>query len=136
MSLPRSVADVLKQHVTLEVEGIDRMYLNVYQPRLQTDRGVAAFFRFHRGETFASSALMDPISKSFITAVERFVDEEQIPLITFAKGQRKDDLAKEYHAHFHGTEGIVVVGKAQEKTPVFRTEKRRIPTPGRPTPGS
>ena len=36
MSLPRSVAEVLKQHVTLEVEGIDRMYLNVYQPRLQT----------------------------------------------------------------------------------------------------
>ena len=60
MTLPRSVADVLKDHVTLEVEGIDRMYLNVYQPRLQTDRGVAAFFRFHRGETFASSALMAP----------------------------------------------------------------------------
>ena len=51
MSLPRSAADVLKDHVTLEVEGIDRMYLNVYQPLLQTDRGVAAFFRFHRGET-------------------------------------------------------------------------------------
>ena len=32
MSVPRSVAEVLKQHVTLEVEGIDRMYLNVYQP--------------------------------------------------------------------------------------------------------
>jgi hypothetical protein len=130
MTLPRSAADVLKDHVTLEVEGIDRMYLNVYQPRLQTERGVAAFFRFHRGETFASSALMDPISKSFITAVERFVDEEQIPLITFAKGQRKDDIAKEYHAHFHGTEGIVFVGKAQEKTPVFRTEKRRNPDTG------
>src|SRR5215469_7175697 len=49
MTLPRSVAHVLSQHVTLEVEGIDRMYLNVYQPRLPTDRGVAAFFRFHRG---------------------------------------------------------------------------------------
>ncbi len=72
MTLPRTVADVLSQHVTLEVEGIDRMYLNVYQPRLQSERGVASFFRFHRGETFASSALMDPISKSFITAVERF----------------------------------------------------------------
>ena len=36
MTLPRSVADVLNDHVTLEVEGIDRMYLNVYQPRLQT----------------------------------------------------------------------------------------------------
>jgi len=125
MTLPRSVADVLSQHVTLEVEGIDRMYLNVYQPRLQTDRGVAAFFRFHRGETFASSALMDPISKTFIAEVERFVKQEQIPLITFAKGQRKDDIAKEYHAHYQSDEGIVFVGKAQEKTPVFRTEKRR-----------
>ena len=30
MSIPRSVAEVLLEHVTLEVEGIDRMYLNVY----------------------------------------------------------------------------------------------------------
>src|SRR5262249_27113110 len=134
MSLPRTVAEVLKDHVTLEVEGIDRMYLNVYQPRLQTDRGVAAFFRFHRGETFASSALMDPISKSFIAAVERFVVQEQIPLITFAKGQRQDDIAKEYHAQFHDTEGIVFVGKAQEKMPVFRTEKRRNPDTGQTYP--
>jgi hypothetical protein len=134
MTLPRSAADVLKDHVTLEVEGIDRMYLNVYQPRLQTDRGVAAFFRFHRGETFASSALMDPISKSFIAEVNRFVEREQIPLITFAKGQRKDDIAKEYHARSQGPEGILFVGKAQEKAPVFRTEKRRNPDTGQTYP--
>src|SRR5258708_36439972 len=115
MTLPRSAADVLKDHVTLEVEGIDRMYLNVYQPRLQTERGVAFFFRFHRGETFASSALMAPMSTAFVAAVEDFVDREQIPLITFAKGQRTDDVAKQYHAQSHGTEGIVLVGKAQEK---------------------
>ena len=121
MSLPRTVAEVLTDHVTLEVEGIDRMYLNVYQPRLQTERGVAAFFRCHRGETFASSALMDPMSKAFIAAVDRFVAREQIPLIVFTKGQRKDDIAKEYHSQFHGAEGILFVGKAQEKTPVFRT---------------
>src|SRR5262245_62470021 len=106
MSLPRSVAEVLNQHVTLEVEGIDRMYLNVYQPCLQTERGVAAFFRFHRGETFASAALMAPMSTAF-AAVEDFVAREHVPMITFAKGQRKDDLAKEYHAQFLGTEGIV-----------------------------
>ena len=133
MSVPRTVAEVLRQHVTLEVEGIDRMYLNVYQPRLQTDSGVAAFFRFHRGHTFASSALMDPMSKAFIAAVERFV-QQQIPLIPFAKGQRKDDVAKEYRAHFHDPEGIVFVGKAQEKTPVFRTEKRRNPDTGQTYP--
>ena len=34
MSIPRTVADVLRKHVTLEVEGIDRMYLNVYVPAL------------------------------------------------------------------------------------------------------
>jgi hypothetical protein len=134
MTLPRTAADVLKDHVTLEVEGIDRMYLNVYQPRLQTDRGVAAFFRFHRGETFASSALMAPMSTAFIAAVDRFVEQEQVPLVTFAKGQRKDDIAQQYHAQFHGSEGIVFVGKAQEKTPVFRTEKRRNPETGQTYP--
>ena len=134
MSLPRSVAEVLKSHVTLEVEGIDRMYLNVYQPRLQTDRGVASFFRFHRGELFASSALMNPMSKSFIAAVDRFVRREQVPLITFTKGQRKDDVTQEYRSRFSKSEGIVVVGKAQEKTPVFRTEKRRNPQTGRTYP--
>ena len=34
MSVPRSVAEVLAEHVTLEVEGIDRMYLNVYIPQI------------------------------------------------------------------------------------------------------
>src|SRR4051794_3290123 len=134
MTLPRSAADVLNDHVTLQVEGIDRMYLNVYQPRLQTERGVAAFFRFHRGETFASSALMAPMSTAFIAAVEDFSAREQVPLITFAKGQRKDDVAKQYHAHFPHKEGIVFVGKAQEKTPVFRTEKRRNPATGQSYP--
>lgn len=48
MSISRSVADVLRNHVALEAEGIDRMYLNVYQPRLQVDKMAAAFFRYHR----------------------------------------------------------------------------------------
>src|SRR6185437_3193230 len=117
MTLPRSVADVLNEHVTLEVEGIDRMYLNVYQPRLQSESGVASFFRFHRGETFASSALMAPMSTAFLAAVAEFVEREDVPLLTFGKGQRKDDVAKQYHAEFRGKEGIVFVGKAQEKTP-------------------
>jgi hypothetical protein len=134
MSVPHTVADVIRHHVTLEVEGIDRMYLNVYQPKLQHEAGVAAFFRFHRGHTFASSVLMDPISKDFIAAVETFVRQQQVPLLTFAKGQRKEDVALEYRARFQGTEGILFVGKAQEKTPVFRTEKRTNPHTGQKYP--
>jgi hypothetical protein len=77
---------------------------------------------------------MAPMSTAFIDAVDRFVVQEQIPLMTFAKGQRKDDIALEYQSRFGGTEGILVVGKAQEKTPVFRTEKRRNPDTGQAHP--
>ena len=125
MSVSRSVAEVLADHVTLEVEGIDRMYLNVYVPGLQREQGVACFFRFHRGHQFASSALMDPISKAFVAALEAFARQEKIPVMTFRKGQRKDDVAAEQRKKFQKTEGVVFIGKAQEKTPVFRTERRR-----------
>ena len=49
MTLPRTASDVLSGHVVFEVESIDRMYLNVWQPRLQHGAGAAAFFTSHRG---------------------------------------------------------------------------------------
>ncbi len=130
MSITRSVAEVLAEHVTLEVEGIDRMYLNVYIPQLQRDAGVAGFFRFHRGCQFASSALMDPISKAFIAAMDSFAKRERIPVVQFRKGQRKDDIAAEHLKKFTKEEGVLFIGKAQEKTKVFRTERRRNETTG------
>src|SRR5246127_1176704 len=125
MSVPRSVAEVLADHVTLEVEGIDRMYLNVYVPGLQREQGVVNFFRFHRGNRFVSSVLMDPISKDFVAALENYARREKVPVIQFRKGQRKDDIAAEQRKKFKKAEGVVFIGKAQEKKPVFRTERRR-----------
>ncbi len=125
MSIARTVAEVLNNHVTFELEGIDRMYLNLYVPRLQTDAGVAAFWRFHRGHRFASSALMDPMTKDFIRRLERFANDHAIPVVKFEKDQRKDDLAKAFFSRFKAEEGVVFIGKAQEKTRVFRTERRR-----------
>jgi hypothetical protein len=130
MTVPRSVADVLADHVTLEVECFDRMYLNVYVPRLQHVNGAVWFFRGHRGHRFASSALMDPISKEFVASIHRFCRDRGVPMIEFAKGQRKDDMALEHLAAFDATEGVLFVGRAQEKTRVFRTEKRRNPVTG------
>jgi hypothetical protein len=134
MSLPKSVADVIQNHVTLEVEGIDRMFLNVYQPRLQHDRGVAAFFRFHRGQTFASSQLMAPMTRAFVAGIERFAEKNGVPLVSFAKKDRKDDIALARYAQFDGEEGVVFIGKAQEKASVWRTVKRRDPKSGRTYP--
>ena len=125
MSIPRTVAEILREHVTLEVEGIDRMYLNVYVPALPRAGGVASFFRFHRGYRFASSALMDPITKAFIAPMEQFAQQAQVPVVTFEKGQRKDDVAAEFRKKFRASEGVLFIGKAQEKMPVFRTERRR-----------
>jgi hypothetical protein len=39
MTLPRSAADVLAGHVLFEIEVIDRMYLNLYQPGCSTALG-------------------------------------------------------------------------------------------------
>ena len=132
--IAQSVADILNHHVKLSVEGIDRMYLNVYVPWLQTEQGVVQFFRGHRGQPLPSAALMSPISRSFVAKLEGFVAQHEIPLVQFRRGQRKDEVMAEHLRHFQYDEGVVFVGKAQEKTPVFRTEKRRSPTTGRPYP--
>jgi len=124
------VSELLKDHVTLELEGIDRMYLNAYVPKWQCPEGAAWFFRYHRQQKFASSALMDPISKAFVAAIEEFALAEQVPLITFQKGQRKDDIAAAMRNRFEKEEGVLFIGKAQEKAPVFRTEKRTDPRTG------
>jgi hypothetical protein len=130
----QSVADIIGRHVKLAVEGIDRMYLNIYVPQLQSERGVVRFFREHRGQPLPSAALMSPISRNFVAKLEGFVAQHKIPLVQFRKGQRKNTVMAEYLGKFHRPEGVMFVGKAQEKAPVFRTEKRRSPVTGLPYP--
>ena len=125
MSLPRTITAVLKNHVTLELESIDRMYLNVYVPSLQTDQGVAYFWRYHRQHRFASSVLMDPMSKQFLGKLEAYGRQHGVPILTFAKNERKEDVAKALLAKFTAAEGVVFIGKAQEKARVCRTERRQ-----------
>jgi hypothetical protein len=66
--IAQSVADILGRHVTLAVEGIDRMYLNVYVPRLQSERGVVGFFREHRDQPLPSAALMSAMSRNYLAS--------------------------------------------------------------------
>jgi hypothetical protein len=124
------VAEILRDHVTLEVESIDRMYLNAVVPILQAERGIAWFFRDCRGYAFASSALMAPMTRAFVERVERFTRDHGLDVIPFEKGQRKEDIGAEYRSRFRAEEGLLFVGKAQEKVSVFRTERRKNPTTG------
>jgi DNA-binding HxlR family transcriptional regulator len=122
--IPQSVAEIVDNHVTLKVEGIDRLYLHAYIPKLRHEQGAAFFFRDHRQQIVASSALMVPMSRSFVAALDRFAVENKVPVVLFQKGQRKDDIMKEHLKEFSATEGVVFIGKAQEKASVYRTEKR------------
>jgi hypothetical protein len=82
MTVARSVADVLDDHVVFEVESIDRMYLNVWQPRLAYGGGVQGFFVGHRGYHYASTALMDPMTKAFVADIHGFVAARGLELVS------------------------------------------------------
>jgi hypothetical protein len=134
MTIARTASEVLNEHVTLEIEGIDRLYLNLYVPILQDPRGVGHFWINHRGHRFASSVLMAPMTTAFVQSIEQYAKQEGVDLVRFRKGERKDDVAKKYLAKLPHEEGILFIGKAQEKTRVTRTEKRRNPTTGQSYP--
>ena len=134
MTVARSVADILDERTSLEVECVDRLYMNLYVPILQREAGIAYFWKSHRGQMFASGAQMGPMSQAFVDSIERFAERDGIPLVKFKAGERKDDIAAEYLEAFGAREGVFLIGKAQEKTRVVRTEKRRNPETGRTYP--
>ena len=55
MILSKSVAELQRERVVLELECIDRMYLNAYVPQLTSEAGVAGFVRGYLGHRFAST---------------------------------------------------------------------------------
>ena len=123
----QTVAEVLSKHVVLEVESIDRMYLNVIVRRLQILEGVLRFIRQQRKAQVLSTNAVEPMTRAFVESIEQFVRENQIPLITFEKRQRKDEVAAKLQAKYPYRGGVIFVGKAQEKCTVYRTEKRHNP---------
>ena len=130
MTIARSAAQALSEHTELELECIDRMYLNVYVPMLQSGAGTAHFFRQVRGNPVPSSALMAPMTRAFVRSIERYARRQGIDLIRFERFERKDDRTQGYLRRFCGTEGVLYIGKAQEKARVVRTERRQDPELG------
>ena len=125
MTVARSARDVLTDHVVFEVDCVDRMYCNVYVPQLQYAVGLIGYLQWRLGLPIASTAPLARITDAFDKAVRRFARDHELPWVDFAKGQRKDGVMHEQLARFTGTEGVLFVGRAQEKTKLFRTERRR-----------
>ena len=128
MTLPRTVADVVAEHVVFDVECIDRMYLNVYVPQLQYAAGLVGYVHHQLGLPIASTAPLAKITDAFAAGMRRFAGDQDAPWVDFVKGQRKDDVMHEHLAAFTAagrSEGVLFIGGAQEKTGLFRTERRR-----------
>ena len=82
-----TVNDVLDGHVALDIECLDRIYLNAYVPILQTSAQVVAFLSGHLGFPFPSPALFRQIGERFRKAVASFADANDIPWVKFGKGE-------------------------------------------------
>lgn len=114
-----TVEELLRDHVTLEVECVDRLYLNGYIPALATAGGLIGFLRDHLGKPIPSPAVLGQITARFRDRVSAFAQVHEIPLVTFAHGERKDDIANDLRRKRPVRNAVVFIGVAQEKATTF-----------------
>lgn len=121
-----TVNDVLDGHVGLDLECLDRIYLNGYVPNLQVGGQVASFMTAHLGYPIPSPAIMEKMGGGFRSAVDRFAADNHIPVVRFVKDDRKIDRMRPYLARqaATGRAGVAAIGVAQEFAPVFLATKR------------
>jgi hypothetical protein len=122
-----NIETIIKDHVTLTVRCLDRIYLQGYMPKLQTSGGLCYFLRDHLGHPIRSPALFRPVHDRFVAAIKTCAADHAVPLIEFESGQDKDAIVATHRARFRGEDGVVVIGVAQEKARAFKAHKRTGP---------
>ena len=123
-----NVEEILRGHVTLEVECVDRLYLNGYIPALATPGGLVTFMREHMKKPIPSPAVLGRVTADFRARVKEFAEHGGIPWVEFKHGERKDETANRIRQRRGVRDGVVFVGVSQEKTKSYSGK----PTPGRP----
>jgi hypothetical protein len=121
-----TVNDVLDGHVGLDLECMDRIYLNGYVPNLQVGGQVVSFMTAHLGYPIPSPAIMERIGTAFRRAVTTFADTNHVPVVRFGKGDRKIDMMRGHIAAQAktGRSGVAAIGVAQEYQNVFAATQR------------
>jgi hypothetical protein len=121
-----TVNDLLEGHAGLDVECLDRVYLNGYVPTLQVSGQVAAFMTGHLGCPIPSPAIMERIGTSFRRRVHTFATAHQVPIVAFDKADRKQDVMRPHlqQQAATGVPGVAAIGVAQEYQNVFASSQR------------
>jgi hypothetical protein len=118
-----NINDLLDGHVVLDLECLDRLYLNAYVPNLQVGGQVVRFLTEHLGHPIPSPALFAPIGNRFRAAVAAYAAANGIPIVRFVKDARKVDVMRPY-LEAASQPGVVAIGVAQEFQSVFTGEDR------------
>ena len=118
-----NIPELLNNHVTLEVECLDRLYLNGYIGPLATPGGLVNFMREQLGKPIPSPAVLGQISERFRDDVKAMAEQQKIPLYQFNHKERKDDVANALRRKRGIRDGIVFIGVAQEKAQAFQGKK-------------
>jgi hypothetical protein len=121
-----TIASLLRDHVTLQIRSIDRIFLHAYFPRLQTEGQVVRFL-LDRGYPIPSPAALGKIGRQLVSDIDAFVARYSIPVVRFERKDSKEEIAAPYleRARAEGRPGVVLVGVAQEKTDAWRGWKTR-----------
>src|SRR5438034_755952 len=125
MNAPPNIRDLLQGHVTLQLESLDRLYLNGYVAHLQHGAGLVRFLSQHRGNPIASPALLGQLTGQFVAKVRDFALNHQIPLFPFRHQESKDQRAHQLRRQRAVRDAVVFIGVAQEKAYAFSA--RRLP---------
>jgi len=116
-----TVNDILDGHVGLDLECFDRIYLNGWVHNLQVPGQVVSFLTRHLGFPIPSPAILEKIGLRFRKEVIEYAGEGDIPVIRFAKGDRKLDVMRPYLDRLvrEDRTGVAAIGVAQEFQRVF-----------------
>jgi len=134
-----NINDVLDGHVALDLDCLDRLYLNAYVPNLQVGGQVVTFLTQHLGNEVPSPVLFKRIGDRFRQAVAAFAQEQDIPLLHLKRPDRtRWDDRKLDHVRPHleqaqrdGRYGVVAIVAAQEVQKVFMGYQRGKDTHGK-----
>jgi hypothetical protein len=125
-----TASEVLGGHVVLDIDCLDRVYLNAYVPILQSSGQVVVFMAQHLGLPIPSPSLMEKISSRFRRPVASFAEANGIPWVRFAKEDRKAEVMAPYlrRAATAGRSRVAAIGVAQEFQRVWAAYQRDTAT--------
>ena len=80
--MPSTFVECYNKYIDFCYEIFDRILLKGYIPLIQRENGMVYFLREFRGMKCISKEALKNLTKGFIKRVERYVEENSIPVVT------------------------------------------------------